>query len=595
MFSALKKNLQSIFWIFRLIFKTNPKLVVFILICQLFATITPFIEQKQISALIDSLINYFKTNQQSWMLPFIIFILARVAKITFFIFSRTASRVEQYRQDYELRKIYTTKTSSLDFQQLEDKKTAVLMAKVSEEYLWRSREIFNDIIQLISTLFGFATVIFFLLPRYWYIALILMVGETPSLIVDSKWNRKNYRIFEEYNEKSRFGWDIFWHLVDKRYISELRINNAVLWLRTKVFKVFGEFADKRSQSQIDKLVPDLLLSALSTTVGIFCLFLIILDIKNGLLSIGMFTFYFSIVRNTGDYFSSIFSLYATISEQIPHMNNFRKILDLPNTINNGTIKNGLKNISPLIEFQHVSFKYPNTDRYIYKDLNLTIKPGEEIAIVGPNGAGKSTLVKLICRFYDPSEGKILINGQDLKKYNLDYWYRHLSLLNQEFNIYNELSLKENITIGRPKIQSNHRVWNSLKKAEASDFVKKYEKGLDTMMSQRYGGEEPSWGQWQKIAIARSFYRHAPIMILDEPTASIDAVAESKIFSRIFKEVENKTLIIISHRFSTVRNAKRILVIDNGQIVEQGTHYELLKLNGLYAKSFNLQAKGYLEV
>lgn len=592
---SLKKNLQSILWIFQLIFKTNPKLIVFILICQLLATVTPFIEQKQISALIDSLINYFKTNQQTWLLPFIIFILARIAKITFFIFSRTASRVQQYRQDYELRKIYTTKTSSLDFQQLEDKKTAVLMAKVSEEYLWRSREIFNDIIQLISTLFGFATVIFFLLPRYWYIALILMIGETPSLIVDSKWNRKNYRIFEEYNEKSRFGWDIFWHLVDKRYISELRINNAVSWLRTKAFNVFGEFANKRSQSQIDKLVPDLLLSALSTTVGIFCLFLIILDIKNGFLSIGMFTFYFSIVRNTGDYFSSIFSLYATISEQIPHMNNFRRILDLPNTINNGTIKNGLKNCSPLIEFQHVSFKYPNTNRYIYKDLNLTIKPGEEIAIVGPNGAGKSTLVKLICRFYDPSEGKILINGQDLKEYNLDYWYRHLSLLNQEFNIYSELSLRENVTIGRPKIQSNQRVWKSLKKAEASDFVKKYDQGIDTMMSQRYGGEEPSWGQWQKIAIARSFYRNAPIMILDEPTASIDAIAESKIFSRIFKEVENKTLIIISHRFSTVRNARRILVIDNGQIVEQGSHQELLKLNGLYAKSFNLQAKGYLEV
>lgn len=591
---TLKKNLKSVFWIFKLIFQTSPKLIIFILVCQLLTTVTPYIEQRQISALIDSLISYFQTNHQTWLLPFIIFIIARILKITFNIFSRTASRVQQFVEDHELRKIYTTKTSSLDFQQLEDKKTAILISKVSEEYLWRSREIFNDILQLITTIFGFATVIYFLLPHYWYIALILMVGEVPSLIIDGKWNRKNYRIFEEYNEKTRFGWDIFWHLVDKRYISELRINNAVSWIRTKAFNAFAEFTNQRSRSRIEKLVPDLILSTFSTIIGIFCLFLIINDIKNGLLSVGMFTFYFSIVRNTGDFFSSIFDYYTSISEQVPHMINFRKILDLPNTISNGKIKSGLKNQAPTIEFQHVSFKYPNSPRYVFRDLNLTITPGEEIAIVGPNGAGKSTLIKLICRFYDPTEGTILVNGQDLKKYNLDYWYRHLSLLNQEFNIYNELSLRENVSIGRPKIQSDKRVWKSLQKAESTEFINKYENGLDTMMSQRYGGEEPSMGQWQKIAIARSFYRNTPMMILDEPTASIDAVAESKIFSRIFKEVENKTLIIVSHRFSTVRNAKRILVIENGQIVEQGTHQELIKIKGLYAKSFNLQAKGYLE-
>lgn len=588
----LKNFFQSVFWIFKLIFQTSPKLIIFILICQVFTTVTPYIEQRQISSLIDSLINYLKTNNQTWILPFVIFIIARITKITFFIFSRISSRIQLYRQDCELRKIYATKTSSLDFQQLEDKKTAILMAKVSEEYLWRSRQIFTDILQLTSTILGFATVIYFLLPRYWYIALILLIGETPSLIVDSKWNRKNYKIFEEFSEKSRSGWDIFWQLVDKRYISELRINNAVSWIRSKAFNVFTEYTHERSKTQIEKLLPDLLLSALSTSVGIFCLFLIITDIKNGFLSVGMFTFYFSIVRNTGDYFSTIFGLYTSISEQIPHINNFRKILDLPNTISIGSIKSGLKRDPPIIEFKNVSFKYPNSNRFVYQNLNLTISSGEEIAIVGPNGAGKSTLIKLICRFYDPTKGNILINGIDLKNYDLDYWYRHLSLLNQEFNVYNELSLRENVSIGRPKIQSDKRIWKALKKAESTAFVKKYDNGLDTMMSQRYGGEEPSMGQWQKIAIARSFYRNAPVMVLDEPTASIDAVAESKIFSRIFKEVKNKTLIIVSHRFSTVRNAKRIIVIEEGKIVEQGSHEELVKKKGVYAHSFNLQAKGY---
>lgn len=590
--TRLVKSIKSILWVFKLVFSTSPKLIVFILVCQLFVTVTPYIEQKQISSLIDSLISYLKSDSRTWMAPFIVFIIARIFKIIFFVLNRTASRIQQFKQDNGLRKIYALKTSSLDFQQLEDKQVAVLMAKVSEEYMWRTRQVFSDILQLSSTILGFTTVIFFLLPRYWHIALILMIGEIPSLILDQKFNRKNYKVFEEYSEKSRSGWDIFWKLVDKKYISELRINNAIKWIRSKAFGVFDEYTGKRSEIRMERLPSDLTLSFFSTVVGLVCLYLIILDIKSGLLSIGMFTFYFSIVRNTGDYFSSIFSSYSSITDQLPHINNFQKILELPNTISAGTINRSLKHQPPTIEFKHVSFRYPNTKRFIYQDLNLVIKPGEEIAIVGPNGAGKSTLVKLICRFYDPTEGQILINGIDLKSYNLDYWYQQLSLLNQEFNIYNELSLRDNVTIGRPRIQSDKRVWNSLVKAEASEFVKKYEHGLNTMMSQRYGGEEPSTGQWQKIAIARSFYRNSPVMVLDEPTASIDAVAESKIFSRIFSEVKNKTLIIISHRFSTVRNAQRIIVIDKGKIMEQGTHTQLVKAKGLYANSFNLQAKGY---
>ena len=218
------------------------------------------------------------------------------------------------------------------------------------------------------------------------------------------------------------------------------------------------------------------------------------------------------------------------------------------------------------------------------------KPGEEIAMVGPNGAGKTTLIKLLCRFYDPTGGKILINGVDLKNYDVSYWHRQLSLLTQEFNTYENLTLAENVCIGDSR--DDKKIIDCLKKAEAYEFVKDYKKGLETMMSRRYGGEEPSWGQWQKIAIARIFYHDSPIMILDEPTASIDAVSESKIFSKLYKQIKNKTLIIVSHRFSTVRNAKRILVIDKGEIVEQGSHEELIRLDGIYAKSFNIQAKGY---
>ncbi len=316
--------------------------------------------------------------------------------------------------------------------------------------------------------------------------------------------------------------------------------------------------------------------------------LVIKDIRLGLLSVGMFTFYFNIIRSTGDYFANVLNTFVSIGEQSLYIDNFKTLVELPNIIKPGKIKK--VNKLPKIEFVKVWFKYPGSTKYVFKNLNLVIEKGEEIAIVGHNGAGKSTLIKLLCRFYDPNKGQILIDGVDLKKLDINSWYDKLSLLTQEFNTYENLDLKENVAIGN-KINKK-RIITSLKRSDAWEFVGNYKNGLDTMMSQRYGGAEPSWGQWQKIAIARLFYSNKDIMVLDEPTSSIDAISEAKIFNRLYKQVSGKTLIIVSHRFSTVRNAKRIIVLNKGEIVEIGSHEELVKLNGYYNKSFNLQAKGY---
>jgi ATP-binding cassette subfamily B protein len=310
----------------------------------------------------------------------------------------------------------------------------------------------------------------------------------------------------------------------------------------------------------------------------------------GIITIGLFTFYFQSISQTSDFFRGMVSSFVSITENSYHVGNFKDVISLQNKINGGD-KTLTTEAPHKIEFLDVSFKYPDSKNYVFKDLSLKIRSGEEIALVGANGAGKSTLIKLLCHFYEPTSGKILINGIDLREIKLSDWYNQLSYLAQEFNHYYDLSLRENVALGRPEEVDDTKVQKALEKADAA-FVKKYSKGLDTIMSQRYGGEEPSWGQMQKIAIARVFYRDSPIVILDEPTASIDAVSEYKIFNRLYKEIENKTLIIVSHRFSTVRNAKRIIVIDKGKIVEQGSHQELLKLKGLYAKSFNLQARGY---
>lgn len=249
---------------------------------------------------------------------------------------------------------------------------------------------------------------------------------------------------------------------------------------------------------------------------------------------------------------------------------------------------------PTIEFKNVTFKYQSAQNPIYQNLNITIKPGEKIAIVGRNGAGKTTLVKLIAGFYEITNGQILIDNINLNAIKSDDWHKNIGLLFQEYNFHPQFTALENIQIGRPDQPLDvEKIIDASISADADQFIQEYPLKYEQLMGESYeNGIKPSTGQKQKIAIARFFYRDAPVAIFDEPTSAIDAVSEYKIFNRIYKFFRNKTVIIVSHRFSTVRNADRIIVIDNGQIIEQGTHQELLALNGHYAHSFNLQAEGY---
>lgn len=250
--------------------------------------------------------------------------------------------------------------------------------------------------------------------------------------------------------------------------------------------------------------------------------------------------------------------------------------------------------APVIEFKNVWFKYPSTKNFVLKKINFKIDTNEEIALVGTNGAGKTTLIKLLLRFYDPTKGKILINGKDIKEYDLNSYYKLIGVLLQEYSFYNELDVKSNICIGKPnKAGNTKKIIKAAKNAKAHEFIMELDNKYKQILAKQFtGGTKISKGQKQKIALGRMFYRNAPILILDEPTSSIDAMAEQKIFDKIYDFTDDKTVIIISHRFSTVRKAQRIYVLENGEITEEGSHSELLKLDGAYAESFKTQAKGY---
>ena len=249
---------------------------------------------------------------------------------------------------------------------------------------------------------------------------------------------------------------------------------------------------------------------------------------------------------------------------------------------------------PHIEFKDVSFRYPSEkgdSPYVLKNLSFVFNPGEKIAIVGVNGAGKTTVIKLLCRIYDPTDGAILINGIDLRDLKLEDWQSAIGILFQDFPIYN-LTIRESIGVGR--ISDNveqERLERAAKFSGADEFISNYDQ---LIWKEFKDGIDLSKGQHQRLAVARMFYRDAAITILDEPTASIDAVTEEKIFASLEKNTEGKTVILITHRFSTVKNANKILMLERGEIIEQGSHRELMQQKGKYADLYIMQAKRYLE-
>ena len=244
-------------------------------------------------------------------------------------------------------------------------------------------------------------------------------------------------------------------------------------------------------------------------------------------------------------------------------------------------------------FEKVGFKYHNSESWANRNLNFTLHAGEKLALVGENGAGKTTLVKLLVRLYDPTEGRILLDGVDLREYDLFELRKNIGIIFQDYLRY-QMSFAQNIAVGNIDEQFNRPlIEQSAEKSLASLLVKRLPNQYDQALGRRFNnGIELSGGEWQKVALARAYMKESQLLILDEPTSALDARAEYQVFQRFAELTRGKTAVLISHRFSTVRMANRILVLDKGQLLEIGSHEELLALNGRYAELFHLQAAGY---
>ena len=455
-------------------------------------------------------------------------------------------------------------------------------------------ELINDTFQIVQnaiTLISFAVLMLRFSP---WLVLILLATSIPSFIAETRFSEQGFRLLTRRAPETRQINYLARLLTEDTAAKEIKLFNLgdrLLTLYTDLFAKF--FAEDRSLALRRAAVGFSL--GLIATFGFYGSYAwIVWRTVQGHISLGDMTLYLTIFRQGQATFQSILAGLGNIYENNLFMANYFDFLDLKPQMQiaagrgklTGAIKRG-------VEFRGVGFRYPESDEWVLRGIDLLLGAGEKVALVGHNGAGKTTLIKLLTRLYDPTEGVILIDGIDIRELDPLELRQRIGVIFQDFVRYH-MPARENIGFGQIDAADRmDRIVEAARKSGAHAMIEELPEGYQTMLGRWFhGGHELSLGQWQRIALARAFMRDAEILVLDEPTASLDAQTEYEIFQHFKELTDGKMAILISHRFSTVRMADRIAVFQGGRIAEVGSHEELLRHEGLYAELFSMQAQGY---
>ena len=483
--------------------------------------------------------------------------------------------------------------ATLDLDQFEDSVFYDKLERARQQTVGRTM-LLSQVMSQVQDFISMAFLLTGLIAFNPWLILLLVIAIIPSFLGESYFNSKNYALSRSQTPERR----------ELDYVRYLGASDET----AKEVKIFGlsNFIIKRFKTLSDKFYADnsklaVRRSAWGTffsilgTIGYYAAYgFIIYDTINGKATVGSLTFLAGAFRQLSGLMETMLSRFTIVSQGAIYLNDFIEFFEIKPKIHQP--KNPLPfpaKIKIGFEFQNVGFQYHNAATWANRNLNFKLLPGEKLALVGENGAGKTTLVKLLARLYDPSEGKILLEGVDLKEYNLEELRMNLGIIFQDYIRY-QMTFSQNIGVGNINELTNVKlIKKAAQESLADSLAEKLSDGYDQWLGRKFNdGVELSGGEWQKVALARAYMKDAQVIILDEPTAALDARAEYQVFQRFAALTKGKSAVLISHRFSTARMADRILVLDQGTILESGTHEELLKINGRYAELFNLQAKGY---
>ena len=437
-------------------------------------------------------------------------------------------------------------------------------------------------------------------PGMWWTAVIMMIVSVPTAVINFVYKRKGF-LYMRRRSKDRRQMNYYSDtMVNKDMVKEIRMFDLGDTFIDKYKSVFEGYYAGMRKLIVRENAWQIGVTVISSIVNCAFFALVAYKVFDGQIQIGDYTLYTGALTSIASTVASLIAVSANVYEGTLYIDNLMSFMKVESKIvpASETPEHVLRGKPHTIEFVGVSFAYPGTDRMVLKNINLTIRPGETAVLVGLNGAGKTTFIKLLTRLYDPTEGVILLDGKDIREYDVRELYAMFGIIFQDFGRY-AFDVSENIRfgdVGRDADVDADAVKQAAVASNADEFIERLPHGYDTPLMRVFepSGVELSIGQWQKLAIARAFYSTSDILILDEPTASLDPIAEQEIFNQFDQLRRDKTTIFVSHRLSSATVASKIIVLEYGELVEEGTHRELMDKKGKYYELFSTQARRYVE-
>ncbi|MFT5755224.1 MAG: ATP-binding cassette subfamily B protein [Flavobacterium sp.] len=595
---GLKDSFNSLTYIprfFKEIWQTNKKLFLISALCRLIAALLPVVILWVGKIIIDEIIRITTQGEKDfselWKYVLLEFILVVLSDLMSRAISLTDGILgDQYNINTSVKII--EKTNEVDISLLENSEFYDKLERARTQTMGRV-DLMSNVLGQAQTTISILTLVAGLIYFEPYLIILLVLSIIPSFINEVRFSQQQYSLARSWTaERRELDYLRFIGANDKT-AKEIKLFGLTNFVVNRFRNLAIKYFNLNKTLVIKRSSYGFLFNLLGSISYYAAYVFIIYRVLSGVITLGELTFLSGSFNRLMKSLQDFFSKFTRISESSLYLKDYFDFIDIsidPKTAEDIPLP---KVIQKGFEFKNVFFAYPESENQILKDVSFSIKAGEKIAFVGQNGAGKTTLTKLLLRFYEPTSGEILLDGININRYNKSEYQAYFGVLFQDFFRY-EFTVRENIAIGKiDEIENQERIEKAAKLSLADEVVSELASGYDQQLGKRFvKGQELSGGQWQKIALARAYMKNAEVMILDEPTSALDAKAESEVFERFIHLIKNKTSVIISHRFSTVRQADRIIVLQEGKILESGTHEQLMTNNKLYAQLFTLQAEGY---
>jgi len=529
----------------------------------------------------------------------LLFLIALAGGVAFLtVLSRSVSSVVSEAQaalvsDHILDLLHA-KSIEADLEYYENPKYYDTLHRAQNDAPVRPTRIVNGLVQVGQSSLSLVAVFGLIASLSWIVAVALTVTAIPTAFVRLTYSDKLYRWQLACTEKERKSWYFHWLLTGDSHAKEIRLFGLGPLFIKRYHNLRKELRNERLSITAKRAAADMAAQAIAIVATFGSLVFIALNAYQGNITLGDLVMYFGALQQGQSFLTSLLSGLAGLYEDNLFLTTLYEFLDIKPTVkepsNPVPVPEAMKEG---ISFEHVGFCYPGQRKKVLEDINLHINPGQIIALVGENGSGKTTLIKLLCRLYDPTDGRISLDGIDLRDLRISDLRKQFSVIFQDYTHYN-LTARENIWLG--SVDTPYDAENILRAAERSGadrVIDSLDNGYETILGKWFeDGTELSIGEWQKVALARAFFRESQLIVMDEPTSSLDPKAEDEVFKKFSQLAAGRTAIIISHRLSTVRMADCIFFLKNGRIFEKGNHNELMALNGEYAQLFRTQSQYY---